>query len=139
VLWEVRRQLRGKVGLFSGVEFDVDAAGGLEGVCDYLLTLSPVEITVQAPVVAIAEAKKENIPAGVPQCLAEMVAAHVFNEEAGNTIPCIYGAVTTGTDWKFLRLEGKLATLDRIEYHIDDVDEIVGVLVWMVHHAAGRS
>lgn len=53
------------------------------------------------------ETKKENIPAGLGQCVAEMLAARIFNERAGNENLIIYGTVTTGSIWQFLKLEGQ--------------------------------
>lgn len=41
VLLETRRQVHRQVSLFSGVEFTVDQSQGLNGVCDYLFSLSP--------------------------------------------------------------------------------------------------
>jgi len=38
LLLELRRLMGGAIGLFSGVELDVDAAKGLNGVCDFILT-----------------------------------------------------------------------------------------------------
>src|SRR4051794_34597610 len=43
VLAELRRMLGGKFGLFSGIEFDVDSARGLNGYCDFILTRSPLQ------------------------------------------------------------------------------------------------
>jgi transketolase C-terminal domain/subunit len=54
----------------------------------------------------IVEAKNENIKGGLGQCVAEMVAAQIFNEREANAIDTIYGAVTTGEIWKFLKLGG---------------------------------
>src|SRR5437870_7917851 len=105
VLVETHRQLHYGFSLFSGVEFNVDMARGLRGVCDYLLSLSPEQLTVEAPVVAVVEAKNENIKQGINQCVAEMVAAQVFNRAKKNPIETVFGAVTTGTAWLFLRLE----------------------------------
>src|SRR2546426_3307951 len=112
VLAEVRRQLQHRVSLFSGVEFNVDIERGLRGVCDFLLSLSPLQLTIEAPVVAIVEAKNENIRQGIVQCIAEMVAAQQFNREQGNPIRTIYCAVTTGSIWRFLRLDETLVTVD---------------------------
>ena len=53
VLVEVRRQCKKRISVFSGVEFTVDIAPGLRGVCDFLLSLSPLQLTMQAPVVAV--------------------------------------------------------------------------------------
>jgi hypothetical protein len=139
VLMEVRRHLGGRISLFSGVEFDVDKENGLAGVCDFLLSLSPLQLTIEAPIVAIVEAKRENITGGIAQCLAEMVAAQQFNREAKNPIPAIFGVVTTGNVWKFMRLDGMVATVDKSEYYIDDVDKILGILVWMTQPGSAQA
>src|SRR2546421_7215487 len=60
VLTEVRRHFQKRISVFSGVEFNVDFDSGLRGVCDYLLSLSPLQLSIQAPVVAVVEAKNEN-------------------------------------------------------------------------------
>jgi len=75
--------------------------------------------------------------AGIGQCLAEMVAARVFNEENQEPVEVIYGAVTTGNTWKFLRLAGDEAQVDRPEYHIKEVGRIVGILKAMLLGTAG--
>lgn len=135
VLVEVRRQLNDQISLFSGVEFNVDAESGLKGVCDFLLSLSPLQLAVEAPIVALVEAKNENVPKGIAQCLAEMVAAQQFNREQENAIPTIYGVVTTGSLWKFLRLEGTIALVDETEHHISKPEKIVGILLAMIREA----
>lgn len=128
ILISVRKYLNYQVSLFSGIDFTVDASKGLNGSCDFLLSRSPELLIVSAPVIAIVEAKKENINAGLGQCVAEMVAAKLFNEDEGNNIETIYGAVTTGTNWKFLRLAGQVIEIDLIEYYINDIGKILGIL-----------
>jgi hypothetical protein len=76
----------------------------------------------------LVEAKKEDILAGLGQCVAEMVAAQIFNEREGNEISVIYGTVTSGTNWKFLKLEGKVVEIDLVEYYLIDVKKILGIL-----------
>jgi hypothetical protein len=76
----------------------------------------------------LVEAKKEDIIAGLGQCVAEMVAAQIFNEREGNEISVIYGTVTSGTNWKFLKLEGKVVEIDLVEYYLTDVNKILGIL-----------
>src|SRR5262245_13300460 len=129
VLLEIRRQLGNAISLFSGVEWTVDPSQGLRGVCDFLLSLSPEQLDIEAPVVAIVEAKKEDMGIGIGQCLAEMVAARFFNQQRQNSIATIYGVVTTGNLWKFLRLVGATAYVDAAEYHIKEVERIVGILL----------
>jgi hypothetical protein len=104
VLLEACRQVDRRVSLFSGVDFSVDPQSGLTGTYDFLLSRSPEQLTIEAPAIAIVEAKSEDLKPGIGQCLAEMVAARVCNEQAGQEGGTIYGAVTTGHAWKFLRL-----------------------------------
>lgn len=132
VLGEVRRRLGRRFGLFPGVEFDVDSARGLNGYCDFLFTRSPIQSFITAPVVAIAESKNDNIKNGLGQCIAGMVAAWEFNAAAPAPIPAVYGVATTGSAWKFLRLVGPDLTLDRREYLIPNVDQIVGILAYIL-------
>lgn len=58
-----------------------------------------------------------------------MIAAQGFNQKAGNEIPVIYGATTSGTLWRFITLEGKTVHIDAIEYYIREVNQILGILV----------
>ncbi len=132
VLTGVRRLLNRQVSLFSGEDFTVDSTLGLNGICDFLISRSPTQLEIEAPTVVIVEAKKENLNGGLGQCIAEMVAAQIFNEANGVTIPVIYGSVSSGTAWKFLKLEGKSVTIDLNEYPLPPVELILGTLVWML-------
>lgn len=132
ILAEVYQQTRDWANLFSGTEFNVDRQKGLIGFCDFIFSLSPLTIEIEAPIISIVEAKKEDIPKGIPQCLAELVAAQIFNARAEKPIDTLYGAVTTGTEWKFLRLNGTTATIDRDLYYFDNVEKIVGIILSML-------
>ncbi|GAX39684.1 hypothetical protein NIES4075_06400 [Tolypothrix sp. NIES-4075] len=57
-----------------------------------------------------------------------MVAAQLFNQQKENEIKTIYGSVTTGTNWKFMRLSGQIIEIDLNEYFINDVRKILGIL-----------
>lgn len=129
VLTEVRRSLAGQVSLFSGTEFNVDLERGLNGTCDFILTRSPEQFFITAPAVTIVEAKRENIPAGLGQCIATMIAARQFNQQEGQSADRVYGAVTTGTDWKFLKLIEQVAYIDSSDYFISEVNKILGILI----------
>jgi len=129
ILSEVRREMDYRISLFSGTEFNVDPAQGLSGFCGFLLSASGEQYFISAPVVTVVEAKNENIIAGLGQCAATMIAAQIFNQRAGNDIEVIYGAVTTGTSWKFLTLEQSTVCIDSIEYYIKEVDKILGIFL----------
>lgn len=128
ILVDLRRQLNERISLFSGVDFTVDETKGLNGTCDFIITQSPEILIVTAPVITVVEAKKENINAGLGQCAAEMVAVQMFNQQAEVVINTIYGVVTTGSIWQFLKLEGQLLTIDLSEYYLKDVNKILGIL-----------
>lgn len=128
ILIELRSLLDERISLFSGIDFTVDAELGLNGSCDFIISRNPELLILTAPVIAIVEAKKENINAGLGQCVAEMVAASLFNEREGNEIKTIYGVVTTGTNWKFLKLQGQVVTVDLSEYYLNNVNKILGIL-----------
>jgi hypothetical protein len=128
VLIEFKLLHRDRISLFSGVEFSVDPASGLNGRCDYILARSPEQLALSAPVCVLVEAKNENIVAGIPQCLAEMVAARQFNEKAGASLGAMHGVVTTGVLWRFLKLEGATARVDSVEYPIQSPRKIFGIL-----------
>jgi hypothetical protein len=129
ILLEIRRKLNYQISLFSGIEFNVDPSKGLNGFCDFLMSNSQEQLFVCTPILAIVEAKNENLKAGLGQCIAEMVAAQLFNQQEGNEISVIYGAVTTGTVWQFLELENKVVSIDLTEYFIRDIQKIIGILI----------
>jgi hypothetical protein len=128
VLVEFKLLHRDRVSLFSGIEFTVDEAAGLKGRCDYILSRSPEQLALTAPVCVLVEAKNENIVAGIPQALAEMVAAQKFNAQQKLPEEAVHGAVTTGVLWRFLRLEGTKASVDVVEYPIQSLRKIFGIL-----------
>ncbi len=76
----------------------------------------------------LVEAKDNDIKLGLGQCVAEMVADQVFNDRKGQS-QTIYGVVSTGTLWKFLTLEAETLKIDRTEYFIAQLEEILGILV----------
>ena len=136
VLFELRKHFDHRISFFSGIEFSIDAEQGLTGVCDFLVSLSPILSLLEAPVIILVEAKRENLMVGLGQCAAEMIAAQRFNAERGNNIPYIYGATTSGTEWRFLKLEGERLHIDRTVYHISQCDKILGILSSMVEQKA---
>ncbi len=132
VLLEVRRILNQQISVFSGEEFNVDAEAGLNSVCDFLISRSPEQLTVEAPAIVIVEAKKSDIKSGIGQCIAEMVAAQRFNAAKGKPVTSTYGVITSGTLWRFLKLEEQTVSIDLFDYSLPPAEQILGFLVWMV-------
>ena len=136
ILLELRKLFQRQISLFSGVDFTVDKERGLNGYCDFLMSQSPEQLFVNIPVVAIVEAKNDNIMSELGQCAAEMVAAQIFNQREGRDLPAIYGSVTTGTGWIFLKLAAGQLSIDLKEYGIEQPDKIVGILSAMLKQTA---
>ena len=81
--------------------------------------------------VVMVEAKNDNIKSGIPQCGAEMVAAQRYNIQRQQEVNPVYGCVSTGTVWKFLRLSHTQLVIDSDEYYIDSQEKILGILTTM--------
>jgi hypothetical protein len=81
------------------------------------------------PVICIVEAKNENIKSGYAQCATEMIAAEIFNKRNDHPVKFVLGAVTTGSNWKFMKLEEDIVFIDYDEYLISQIDKILGIFV----------
>jgi hypothetical protein len=133
ILIELRKQSNHQISLFSGIDFTVDPEKGLNGNCDYIISRSAELLLLRSPVVMLVEAKKENLNAGLGQCIAEMLAARVYNEreqnQSMNQAEPIFGVVTSGTNWKFLKLEEQFISIDLDEYYLSNIGKILGILL----------
>jgi len=140
ILLAVRELSGGRIAILSGQRLDVDPARRLLGECDFILAVSDPVPRLRAPLVTVLEAKKQDIEAGLGQCIAQMVAAKIYNEKSGQPFPAIYGCVTTGEAWQFLRLVGTEVTLHHVRYYVDNVGAILAALHQIVQQAlAGKS
>lgn len=128
ILLAAREISRNTVAIFSGQRLDVDADRGLQGECDFILARSAPVPRLRAPLLTIVEAKKNDIEAGLGQCVAQMVAATIFNEKAGHPVPHVFGCITTGETWQFLRLDDTAVLLNNVRYYIDSVGMILAAL-----------
>ena len=89
---------------------------------------------IEAPTFCIVEAKNDNLDIGIPQCIAEMYAARLFNQRQNKPIHVIYGCVTTGELWQFFKLEGQVVYQDTTTFHLNDLPPILGILQFMVEN-----
>ncbi len=134
ILAEVKKISNNQISLFSGIEFNVNPELGLNGFCDFIISLSTQQIVLKAPVITLVEAKNDNLRNGLAQCMAEMVAAQIFNQDKGKEIPKIYGVVTTGTAWQFIELEAQTIIIDLEEYSVYNLPKILGILTSFVSY-----
>lgn len=127
ILLTSRELSHNRFSIYSGQRLDVAPDRGLIGECDFILTLTPPVPLLQAPLIVILEAKKNDIESGLGQCAAQMVGARLFNENDGSAVDTIYGCVTTGEAWQFLRLEDSIVTIDDRRYYINSVGTLLAV------------
>jgi len=114
--------------IYSGQRLDVDPDKGLTGECDFVLAGTETVPMLRAPLLTILEAKRNDVEGGIGQCVAQMVAARIFNQQAGLDWPEMYGCVTTGETWQFLHLKESVVGIDRRRYYIDNVGGILAML-----------
>ena len=121
-----------RIAIFSGQTLDVDDARGLNGECDFVIALGPSVPPLRSPIVAVVEAKKGDIEAGLGQCVAQMVAAREFNARPP---AAMYGCVTTGEAWQFLRLEGDTVAYNAQQLYRSDLGGVLAMFGRIVEAA----
>jgi hypothetical protein len=128
VLVEIKSRNDDQFTLYSGAILEADKEKGLNGECDFILGLSKQNIELEAPIFCIVEAKDNDLELGLPQCIAQMTGAKIYNEQDGTILPYIFGGVTTGESWLFLKLIDNVAYVDTRQYYIEKLDDLLGVL-----------
>jgi hypothetical protein len=118
---------QGAVAIYSGMRLDVLPEQGLAGECDFVLTATLPVPVLHTPIVTILEAKKNDVEGGLGQCAAQMTGARLLNQKEGRDGAQVYGCVTTGEAWQFLRLDETELHLDTARYYIDNVGGILAV------------
>ena len=127
VLVELRRRLNRQISLFSGIEFPVEPENGLTGTCDFLLSLSPEQYAVTAPVVAIVGGKRESIADGVGQCgntgRRRALQSTAPKRHRGSLRLCDHGHPL-----EVPAPARNVLAIDLEEYHISQANHILGIL-----------
>jgi len=131
VINDIRLRNSTRMTYFSGYLFNVDKKLGLTGFCDFIISRKYNAVFIESPIAAIVEAKhNQDLLDAAPQCIAEMRAAQIFNERNDEFQPVIYGAVTNGYEWLFLKLRDKMVSVDIERYGLKNMPELLGV--WQI-------
>ena len=137
VMLAVKEINENRVQIFSGQTLNVDANLGLTGECDFILSRTEPTPVLREPIMAVVEAKKNDIELGLGQCIAQMVAARIFNLRRENDSKEIFGCVTTGETWQFLKLEETFAIVDTNRFFISEVGKLLGVFKSITNYHEG--
>jgi hypothetical protein len=139
VLSEFWGRYRGRISLYAGVDLHADPDAGLSGFCDFLIGKAVMQPLVVAPIVAVIEMRRDNVESGLGRCIAGMEGALRFNRRQGHPVDTIYGISTTGSAWKFLKLNESFVTYDLEEYAIAQVDRLLGILTYIIGPVPGAA
>ena len=134
ILLEVALQYEDRITLYSGEDLTVDATQDLAGECDFFISKHPRKSVMQAPIITFVEAKDEDFEYGQAQCIAQMYASLLFNEQERKPIPFVYGCAVTSGEWKFLKLEKNKVSIDTETYYLVELPKILGVFHQVIHY-----
>ena len=127
ILREIWRRNPQAMSIFSGFPLDIPQTN-LTGYCDFILSKNADNLELTAPIFCIVEAKNRTLEEGFAQCAAEMYAALLFNEQNQTPQPFIYGSVSNGYEWIFLKLQNQMLFIDQERYAIQKLEDLLGVL-----------
>jgi len=131
VLLEVVSKNRDLLTLFSGEDLTADRLRGLNGEVDFIMLKTPKALEMKAPIINVTEAKlNQAMERAISQTAAQMTGAWVYNQKHGENTDHIFGVITNGSAWLFLKLENDVITADTEEYSISNLPELLGT--WQV-------
>ena len=128
ILVEIKKRNLDIIQIFSGEIIKADASQGLNGEIDFVFSRTPETLKPKNPLLIVREAKLGLIDGSVDQAAAQMIGMRVFNEKKGHPEEVIYGSVTDGITWRFLKLEGNNFYVDTHKFTIDNLPLLLGVL-----------
>jgi hypothetical protein len=103
------------------VEYPISVSNWLKGTLDYYFRD-----------LLVIEAKRDNLENGFTQLAAEMIA---LDQWTTSTQPILYGAVTTGNDWRFGRFDraNRCISQDLKLYRVpEELEILVGILIELI-------
>ncbi|ETX05782.1 MAG: hypothetical protein ETSY2_20945, partial [Candidatus Entotheonella gemina] len=127
ILREIFRHHADRLSLFSHRALSINGDPDLTGTPDYLVShRSPLGRSVMGkPLIVIIEAKQDDFTGGWGQCLAELVAAQMYNDDQDTPV---FGIVTNGDTWEFGLLRRTDFILDIAPFTVRNLPELLGAL-----------
>lgn len=117
---------------FSGEHVNFNEEKGLKGELDFAFSLKRTAY-LEAPIFTIVEAKQGDITKHWGQIAAQMVGAREENQKEGKDVKAIFGCITTGEYWHFIKLENDCFYMDERPFSIYvELDKILGIFQYIV-------
>lgn len=132
LLLELRHQNIEFINLYSGEVLNANKEKGLYGECDFIITRNTQSFDLNLPLLTLVEAKNHDINIGIAQCSAQMLGGQVFNKKHKVELPVIYGCVTTGNEWNFLKLEEKIIYIDKNIYFFNEIEKVLSLFQYII-------
>jgi len=120
--------------IHSGETLKADKEKGLNGECDFILTRNTGSLNINLPIISVVEAKKGELDVGAEQCAAQMYGVMLFNEKQESPLNIVFGCVTNGRDWQFMKLENNRLLIDEEVYSIERLETIIGVFQHIIDY-----
>jgi hypothetical protein len=139
ILLELRNTNDKYFTIYSGDSLNASVDDGLKGECDFILAKDTQSFSINYPIIQIVEAKKNDIEAGVPQCAAQLLGAKIFNEKKNIQLDTIYGCVTTGDEWLFMKIQNKEIIIDTQKYYLVEINKILGAFQYIIDYYKNLS
>jgi len=118
--------------IFSGEFIDIDADKGLKGEFDFAFVNDTEATELVAPIFTLVEAKQGDITKHWGQIAAQMVGAREENKNRNEDIKAIFGCITSGELWRFMKLENDCIYIDERTYYLNELEKILGVFQYIV-------
>jgi len=120
--------------IHSGDQLNADKERGLVGECDFILARNAGTYDIHTPIITIVEAKKHDLEAGTSQCAAQLIGAREYNKIYDNSVDVLYGCVTNGKLWQFLKLENNIIWVDEEEYTLEPLPKLLGTFQNIINY-----
>lgn len=133
IIYPIIRELKksnAHISIFSGYTFNVNSE--LTGAPDFLISAKPNLVEPQCPIFCLVESKNKSPEEGFAQCAAEMYAAHLLNQRMKEKEQPIFGAVTNGFDWVFLKYKDNTIYVDMDRYYLIQLPILLGIFDYII-------
>jgi hypothetical protein len=132
VFIEIKKRNVNKIDVYSGEHLNVDSVIGLNGEIDFIITKYSGIKEITMPIFCTSEAKIGKVESHFSQIIAQMIGAYQFNQKQKSEITTVYGCITDGFKWRFLKLADKIIYIDTEIISFKELSLILGRLQWIV-------
>ena len=140
ILLEVQSDNDTTIGLLLGNNLPANRHKKLNGQVDFMFIGSPNTSKLVAPFLTITEAEFNNpLDNAWEQCAAQMLGIRVFNQSKKSDIVHIYGVVTDGNAWRFMKLIDQTITIDTDQYYTNHLGLLLGVFQRIINQYVANA